>query len=274
MSGPFFTVDGDALVPGPMAQGPWGNTLGGHIVGGLLGWAVEREGGDPALQPARLTVDLLRPALMEPVSVRSSICRQGKRIRVMDAEVRQHGEVVARASSVFLRRGEHPDGGVWQRPVSMPPLPDSAEVPAQELPFALWAYGINAESGTLGGIATEWQQDRSPRFAWMRVLRPLIAGHPITPFVRVALVADVTSSMAHWSTGGLRYINAEFTVTLCRLPEGEFVGLAADGHHGADGVAVGSATVFDQHGPIGNSTAVALAQPAEAFRPTLDLGAP
>ena len=63
----FFTIDGDHLVPGPMAQGPWGATVSGHIVGGLLGWAVERAGGDPQLQPARLTVDLLRPTFMEPV---------------------------------------------------------------------------------------------------------------------------------------------------------------------------------------------------------------
>ena len=61
----FFTADGDALVPNPIARGPWGSTISGTYVGGLLGRAIERAGGDPDLQPARLTVDLLRPAALE-----------------------------------------------------------------------------------------------------------------------------------------------------------------------------------------------------------------
>ena len=57
----FFTADGDDLVPSPLARGPWGSTISGTYVGGLLGRAIEHSGGDDDLQPARLTVDLLRP---------------------------------------------------------------------------------------------------------------------------------------------------------------------------------------------------------------------
>ena len=43
-------------------------------------------GGDADLQPARLTVDLLRPvALAEPVRVDTSVEREGRRIRLVDA---------------------------------------------------------------------------------------------------------------------------------------------------------------------------------------------
>jgi hypothetical protein len=65
----------------------------------------------------------------------------------------------------------------------------------------------------------------------------------------------------------LRYINADYTVTASRLPAGEYVGLAAQSHFGTAGVASGSAVLFDQHGPIGTASALALAQPADAFRP-------
>jgi hypothetical protein len=58
--GSFLTPDGDSLIPGPMAQGPWGPTLGGHIVGGALARAVEAVVEDPELQPARFTVDVPR----------------------------------------------------------------------------------------------------------------------------------------------------------------------------------------------------------------------
>ena len=95
------------------------------------------------------------------------------------------------------------------------------------------------------------EQAGSRKFAWVRELRPLIAGDPMTPFVRVALAGDVTSALTHWGTGGLRYINADFTMTLGRLPDGDYIGLASDGHNGGRGVASGSATLFDRHGPIG-----------------------
>ncbi len=268
----FFSVDGDALVPGPWAQGPWGPTVSGHIVGGLLGWAVERAGGDPALQPARLTVDLLRPTLMAPLRVDTTIRREGKRIKVVDAEVLQNDVVVSRASAVFLRRGEHPEGEVWTSPLRMPPLPDDRAVTVQDMPFVLWAYGADAETGSLGGTRVEWEQSGDRKFAWVRELRPLIEGDAMTPFVRAALAGDVTSALTHWGTGGLRYINADFTMTLSRLPRGDYIGLASDGHFGSEGVASGSATLFDEHGPIGSSIAIALAQPADAFRPPRRLG--
>ena len=69
----FFTVDGDSYLPGVMTRGPWGASMGGQIVGGLLGWGIERSGIDPDLQPARLTVDLLRPVLLEPVQIHTSV---------------------------------------------------------------------------------------------------------------------------------------------------------------------------------------------------------
>jgi len=119
----FFTVDGDSYLPGAMTRGPWGATMGGQIVGGLLAWGIERSGIEAELQPARLTVDLLRPVLLEPVQIRTSVQREGRRIKLVDGELVQNGATVARAGALFLRRGEHPDGQVWSGPVEMPPLP-------------------------------------------------------------------------------------------------------------------------------------------------------
>jgi len=266
MSEAFFTVDGDSYLPSVMARGPWGAAMGGQIVGGLLGWGIEQSGVDPDLQPARLTVDLLRPALLEPVQIQTSVQREGRRIKLVDGALVQNGKTVARASALFLRRGEHPDGEVWTAPVRMPPLPtDSDEFPA-DMPFFIWGYGTNSEKGTRG--MTEWEQSHAQKFAWTRVFRPMVQGHPLTPFSRLAFIGDITSSLTHWGTGGLRYINADYTVTASRLPDGEYLGLAAQSHYGTAGVATGGATLFDRHGPIGTSSALALAQSADAFNPS------
>ncbi|ODR05580.1 hypothetical protein AWC25_01615 [Mycobacterium sherrisii] len=263
----FFTVDGGSFLPGPMTRGPWGAAMGGQIVGGLLGWGIEQSGFDPDFQPARLTVDLLRPVLLLPVQIRVSVVREGRRIRLVDASLIQRDTVVARASALLLRRGEHPDGQVWSAPIEMPPLPTrSGRFPA-DMPFHIWGYGASRE-GSPGISAGEWEQSHARKFAWARLFRPMVQGHPLTAFTRLAFAGDITSSVTHWGTGGLRYINADYTVTASRLPDGEFVGLAAQSHYGTAGVATGTATLFDRHGPIGTSFATAVAQPADAFQPT------
>lgn len=263
----FFVADGDCYLPGPMTRGPWGATMGGQIVGGLLGWGIEQCGVDPGFQPARLTVDLLRPVLLEPVQIQTSVQREGRRIKLVDGALVQNGKTVARASALFLRRGQHPDGQVWSESVRMPPLPSSADEFPPDMPFLIWGYGATTE-GSPGIAAGEWEQTHSRKFAWTRLFRPMVRGYPLTPFTRLAFVGDVTSSLTHWGTSGLRYINADYTVTASRLPDGEYVGLAAQSHYSSDGVATGSATLFDRHGPIGTSLALALGQPADAFQPS------
>ncbi len=266
----FFTVDGDSYLPGVLTRGPWGAALGGQNVGGLLAWGIERSGIDPDLQPARFTVDLLSPVLPEPVRIQTQVQREGRRIKLVDGMLLQNGKTVARASALFLRRGEHPEGEVWSAPLEMPPPPSgSADGFPADMPFLIWGYGATL-AGNPGIAAGEWEQSHSRKFAWTRLFRPMVEGYPLTPFVRLAFVGDITSSLTHWGTGGLRYINADYTVTASRLPDGEYLGLAAQSHYGTAGVATGSATLFDRHGPIGTSSALALAQPAGSFKPAYE----
>jgi hypothetical protein len=265
----FFAADGDSYVPGAMTGGPWGQTMGGQIVGGLLGWALDRDGdGDDDLQPARLTVDLLRPVPIAPVSIQTSIQREGRRIKLVDAALLQNGQVVARASALFLRRSAEPEGHVWSAPVAMPPLPAKSDPREAEVPFGIWTSSATSNSGTAGMPPLEWEQPGVQKFAWTHLFRPMVAGHPLTPFTRAAFAGDIISSLTHWSTAGLRYINADYTVAISRLPEGEYIGLAAQSYYGNDGVGAGTATLFDSAGPIGTGTALALAQPPGAFQPS------
>jgi len=90
--------------------------------------------------------------------------------------------------------------------------------------------------------------------------QPLIDGEPLTPFTRAAMAADVTASLVNWSSEGLKFINADYTLTLSRLPKGPLIGLASQGHSTQDGIATGSATLFDEHGEIGSSISVSVAQ--------------
>jgi hypothetical protein len=257
----YFLRDGADFAPTDIARGPWGSFMSGVFVGGILGHAVERAvPGDPDLQPARLTVDLLRPAAMAPVRIRTAIVRQGRRLLLVEAEMTQSDTVVAKASGLFLRKGEQPPGAVWTSPVAMPPFPQEPEEPLDDATMLIWTYGKRPDVAGRSVDLTEWQHD-GPKFVWMRHLKPLIDGVPTSAFTRAAMAGDVASSLTHYGTDGLYFINADYTVTLSRLPDGPDIGMAALTHSSDGGVATGTAAMFDRRGLIGTATATALSNP-------------
>jgi len=270
-SGPtsFFVTDGNAYVPTPLTRGPWGASISGNYIGGLLGRAAEKEVNDFDFQPARLTVDLLRPVALQPLQVHSSVVRDGRRLRLVDAVMTQNDVIVARASALFLRRGEHVVDTVWTSPVNMPAVPAEPEVLSDDLPMLLHSFGRDPVAGSPGISTGEWQHD-GQKFAWMRETKLLVDDEPLSPFVRAAMAGDITSSLTHWGTAGLQFINADYTITLSRLPESVYIGLAAVTHYSHAGVATGVATLFDEVGPIGSGMATALANPG--FKPPALLG--
>ncbi|WP_246052789.1 acyl-CoA thioesterase domain-containing protein [Actinocorallia herbida] len=265
----FFALEGDTFFPGRHAIGPWGaDMMNGRTVGGILAHRLEDRHGDPAFQPARLTVDLLRPTGMAPFTVRTTSVREGRRIRIADAELVQVGHVTARASLVLLRRSEQPPGEVWQAadPIGAPLPP--AEVPESRHELLMWPFGHGEFDA--GNRMSVWEGG-ARKGAWLRENRALVEGVELTPFVRAALAGDVASPLTGWGTAGLQYINADYTLTLSRLPEGPDIGLQAVSHLSVDGVATGSVTVYDRLGPIGTCSIIALANSAAAFyipRPT------
>ncbi|BBZ05403.1 hypothetical protein MCHIJ_48400 [Mycolicibacterium chitae] len=253
---PYFVADGDAFVPNAIAQGGWGPTLGGHVIGGLLARAIDAERADPELLPVRLTVDMLRRVATEPVRVRAEVVRVGSRMQAIDAAMIQHDEVVGRASALYLRRGEQPGEAAWSTPIELPPLPREPAEFDDAMPMFVKPYG--REPGVGSGMV--WQHD-GPRYAWVREVRELVAGEPNSPFVQAALAVDVTASLTGFSTSGLGFINADYTLTLCRLPEGPYIGMAALTHYSEVGLATGTASLFDTRGPIGTGVTTAVANP-------------
>ncbi|TWH24939.1 hypothetical protein L618_000100003940 [Rhodococcus rhodochrous J45] len=65
--------------------------------------------------------------------------------------------------------------------------------------------------------------------------------------------------MTNWSDKGVGYINSDVTLALSRLPEGPEVGIEADNHISSEGIAVGTAVLFDRLGAFGTGVVTALA---------------
>ena len=107
----FFTTSGDGLVPADLARSLWSeNQMHGVAVSGALARAAERcvieLGRGDDLRPARHTVDLFRPATMDPCRTTTRVVREGRRLCLVDATLEQDGQTVARASALFLKVGD------------------------------------------------------------------------------------------------------------------------------------------------------------------------
>ncbi|QCQ91953.1 acyl-CoA thioesterase domain-containing protein [Rhodococcus sp. SGAir0479] len=246
----FLTRDGDGFAPLELAVSGWSPDM----ITGVLARAIENAHGAEGFVPARLTVDLFRPARAAQFHVVTRSVRDGNRIRVADAEVLQRGESVARGTVVFLRRGAQPPGELWTRPDSPQPPPPSL-LPPLQAPTHPW---IGSDGHPAGWSPSLRDHEGSSRKRLWQYQIPIVAGEEPSPFVRAAMVGETTSLMTNWGSAGIGFINADLTLALSRLPEGPEIGLEADNHLSVDGVAVGSATMFDRRGPIGTCIVSAL----------------
>jgi hypothetical protein len=257
----FFTVAGGELIPAPHARGPWApDMMHGRLLGGLMARAIEREHASADLHVARLTVDLFRRVDLVPLRVTTRRVRDGGRVRVVDATVTTAGGEVARASAVLLRRGAQPPGELWSTPNWDAPGPDGLGPPMNGASFHLWPLAGDPAAGPGAGPSPDdvWRS-ATRRRAWIREAHELVDGESASPLVRVALAADLTSPLTLYGTAGLYYINADYTLTLGRLPASEAIGLESAGHLADDGVAVAHCTMYDSAGPIGFCAVTAVA---------------
>lgn len=250
---PFFEKTLDGYSVNRAGRGPWDeNSVHGRIVIGLLAHEIESRYGGSEFQTARLTVDMYRLPGFAPVCVTTRPVREGKRIRVIDAEFFSNGVSMARATCQLLRRTTSPEGTVWSTPNWSAPRPENIDPPADRRSALGGMWEIRQISG--------WMGASGPRRVWMREVRELVGGLPLTPFVRAALASDFASPFANAGDKGLGYINSDVTLYIHREMQGQWIGLEVTNHMATEGVAVGECLLYDVTGPIGIAAVTALAQ--------------
>ena len=247
---PFFVPSGDTYLPNPICRGPWDpKSLNGRVVAGLIGCVAEVRHGGEGWVPARMTVDMYRLPQFDPVTIESRVIREGRRIKVIDVEFISAGKSQARGVFQFLKQGENSAGDVWTPPAWDVAGPETVQQP-DEWRHRMWE--MRPISGAMGTEGT--------RQTWMREIREMVEGTPLTPFSRVAAACDFASPFANSGSAGLGYINTDITLSLHRLPRGEWIGFESHYHGADDGIAVGQCRLYDEHGAIGLGTCLALAQ--------------
>lgn len=248
----FFTLDDDTLIPTDLARSLWSeHQMHGVAISGALARGMEHAMTREDLRPARWTVDLFMPATMDPVTVETSVLREGSRLALVESRLVQDGQMRARATAVWLRPSEDPDGTVW-RPTDLPTPPPVDVVAPMTGPDIPW---FRSDIGWAQDFKAH--QNAGRHESWTYVV-PVVKDEEPTPFQSVAAVADSTSMVCNWGDKGVQYINTDITLSLARLPQGLEIGLRAEHWTGEDGIAVGVCTVHDRAGAIGHSMVTAL----------------
>ena len=267
----IFGLDGDRLVPQPLATGPWyEGTMHGSAMLGLLGRAIELHPSDGDVQITRFTVDMMRAAPMAPLTTPTFSHHVGRSAEVVEARIEADGQVFARASALRLRKQAIDTGGEPAHYGSgleiPPPNPDAKgsflpETPEPAPPAFHQAVDFQPAPGV-----------ERPA-VWFRMRLPLVDGETLTPFVRTAITSDWTYSVSFiaktFRSGGLppdrsfSAINPDTSVNLHRPLRGEWVCLDAQIHYGPMGAGTALAFVHDEDGPIGHCSQAILLRGAD-----------
>ena len=118
-----FRVEGNRVFTTEHAGGPWDARMQhGGAPSALIVWAAERI---PTLQPmhvARLTVDLMRPVPVAPLTIETEVVREGRKIQLCAVRLFAEGVEVVRASVLKIRARPvvFPEGIALQEALDVP----------------------------------------------------------------------------------------------------------------------------------------------------------
>ena len=244
----FIKESNDLFIPTEFSRGPWDMRFQhGGPPAALLGRAVDR---DDDKQVAQISLDILRPVPVSPLTVKTNVVRPGKRVELIEAALISDGHPVMRAKAWRVRKADV-DLDTNERPTPHPG-PDEGHAPS--------AYFTETQENDYLH-AMEWRFIQSeflepgPAIAWLRMRIPLVDGEEPSPLVRVLMAADSASGVSsELDPSKWLFINPDLNVALDRMPEDEWICLDARTVVQPHGVGLAVATVYDLRGEIGNTT--------------------
>lgn len=247
----FEPVEGGWL-PTAYARGPWTpDALHGGPAAALLARAAEAAGGnDVDWMPARLTVELLRPVPLAPLAVSASVVRPGRKVQLVDAEVRTVDATVVASARLLRVRDADLTGVPVTTGVAPPAGPGSLPrtTPATAEHEAFHTHGV--EHRFAAGVFGE----PGPATDWIRLRVPVVPGEAPSPLQRVAAAADFGNGISGVVTfDEMLFINPDLTIHLHRPPAGEWVCLEAVTWMEDRGLALAESRLWDEQGPLGRS---------------------
>lgn len=245
----YRVVDATAFT-NDCAAGPWSSSLQhGGAPAALIAWAAERIETREPMHIARLTLDLLRPVPIAPLEIKTAVIREGRKIQLCTVQLLAAGVEVVRASVLKVRAAEFALPAITLEQKVTLPGPEHGHDPGKFVESVnSFADGISLRlvKGAL--------REPGPAAVWFRAHRAIVAGEPISPVMRAALTADFSNGVSSLlSFTDWTFINADLTVSLTRIPVGEWILLDAQTWIGPAGAGTALARLADASGYFGNA---------------------
>jgi hypothetical protein len=215
----------------------------------LIAWAVERMPMREPMHVARMTLDLLRPVPVAPLEIKIDVQREGRKIQVCNVTLLHEGVACVRATVLKIRQAETelPDHVIDEQ-VTLPGPEQGRDSKIRFNTYESFADGVTLRSvrGSFGELG--------PGALWFRAHRPIVEGEPITPLMRAAMTGDFCNGVSslldfnEWI-----FINADLTISLSRMPVGEWILLDAQTWLGDHGAGLAFAKLGDERGYFGRA---------------------
>lgn len=245
----IYRVDGNSVVTSPNAAGPWDRRMQhGSAPSALVTWAAERIPTPVPMNIARVTIDLMRPVPVAPLTIESEVLREGRKIQLCEIRLLADGVQVVGATVLKIKQHALPlPDDVRDLPVMLPSPEDS-----------LVEDGHGATSPFAGMVSMRAARGRFGQAGagaiWFRLDHPLVAGEAVSQATRAVVAADFSNGTA--STLDFRawtYINADLTVSLARQPVGDWILLDGESWIGPDGAGLAMSRLADRQGYFGRA---------------------
>ena len=245
----IYRVDGNRVVTSPDAAGPWDISMQhGSAPAALVVWAAEAIPTPQPMQIARVTIDLMRPVPVAPLTLETEILREGRKIQLCAVRLLAENVVVVGATVLKIKtQALTLPSEIADLPVELPG-PDQAREEQPDFSGSPFVAGISmrAARGRFGLPG--------PGAIWYRVDRPLIEASPVSQPMRAVVAADFCNGTSavldfrKWT-----FINADLTVSFARQPVGAWILLDAESWIGPDGAGLATARLADERGYFGRA---------------------
>ncbi|MFV2039554.1 MAG: thioesterase family protein [Acidimicrobiales bacterium] len=243
------------MKPTPYTTGPWrADAQHGGAPAALLGRSIERLMEDDE-SLARISVELIRPVPLEPLTVEASRSAVSRRVSHIGGSLRVGHLEVARVMALVLRGAPLPPPR-WEpdQTATEVPGPDKIErPPAFAVPHAPITYHRDAvehrlTEGAFGVVG--------PATDWIRLLEPLVEGEDTSSLCRLLAAVDFGSGISriYGADDGVGMINADLTVAFARPPMGEWIRLASLTRVNDRGTGLATTEIGDENGYVGVAT--------------------
>lgn len=245
----IYRIDGNTAHASDYAGGPWDPKLQhGAAPSSLICWAIERLPSPVPMRVARLTVDLMRPVPVAPLTIETEVLREGKKIQLVAVRLLANGTEVVQATALRIRREERAMPSTAFCPPHEVRAPEFGNPPHNAMKATPFLHGITMRTAR-GGF-----QQPGPAAVWYRADMPIVEGQPISPLMRAAIAADFCNGTSavldfrEWT-----FINGDLTVSLAREPVGDWILLDAETWAGPDSIGIAAARLADRDGYFGRA---------------------